>query len=226
LEFSKGAKNIRDKGDPTVDPNDMRIIEEYFRILLNKVIEDKRHKVVKKPSIADGSVQAFLTALSNDQSYASLEEIELLNKAVCAAIDNPQDYFRIYEEEGSERGIDEPISGLFEFVLLDGLLKMHRAAELDWKNELDDTAGSIQQVSGEKGFDFSSLPQDTLDTRSALRAIDAQLVKRGKSLLLWDIDSDSCVVIVIRQGSLGEILKAAKKLKLKIAPFSISSAVG
>ena len=112
-----------------------------------------------------------------------------LYKKACAAASDPQGYYASHEKEFNERGIDEAQAGLYQIVLLDGLLELGMIVEMDWKLDADELGANIARLSGEKSVG-KDVPQKG-DMGSALDAIDRELKDKGKTLLQWVTDTDS-----------------------------------
>jgi len=115
-----------------------------------------------------------------------------------------------------DRGIDEPQSDVYVFVLLDGLISLRVVAEIDWKSLQEDVIWAIEQISAETKFALD--PIAGRDTASTLSAIGSVIDRRGKRLLQWKTDSDSYCVMVVKHQFVDEAIRAASRLKIILTP--------
>jgi hypothetical protein len=76
-------------------------------------------KKVDAPRVKPDDVAGFLNILRESYSLP-VEEVERLRESASGAIRDPRAVFSICKESLQERGIDEPQSDVYVFVLLDG----------------------------------------------------------------------------------------------------------
>jgi len=171
---------------------------------------------VDAPRVKPGDVAGFLNILRKSHSLPA-EEVERLRESASGAIRDPRAVFSSCKESLQDRGIDEPQSDVYVFVLLDGLISLRVVAEIDWKSLQEDVIWAIEQISAETKK-FALDPIAGRDTASTLSAIGSVIDRRGKRLLQWKTDSDSYCVMVVKHQFVDEAIRAASRLKIILTP--------
>jgi hypothetical protein len=173
-------------------------------------------KKVDAPRVKPDNIAGFLNILRESHGLPA-EEVERLRESASGAIRrDPGAIFSICKASLQDRGIDEPQSGVYVFVLLDGLISLRVVAEIDWRSPQEDVIWAIEQISAETEFALDPIAHR--DTASTLSAIGAVIDRRGKRLLQWKTDSDSYCVMVVKHQFVDEAIRAASRLKIILTP--------
>jgi hypothetical protein len=173
-----------------------------------------------KPRPRAEDVAAFLAQLRTTTDLT--EQVSTrLGAATASALRDPAAYFRAHSDYFVQRTIEEPRSDIYIFVLLDGLCEAKIAGWLDWKTRWEDVLWSINRISREEGFTTAGLDPRTVDTETALSLIATQLLPRGRRLLQWEMDEDAYYVLVVKNASVADVIRAARRLDIEIKPVAM-----
>lgn len=148
--------------------------------------------------------------------------VEGITENVKLAAESPQQYVEKFANELEERGISEPFEGLPWIALVDALLDNQLASEIDWAEEIDDVMYVIDQLLQRKqlpSIDWTPLQEeydDESETDEFLEAITVALKKQSLALAYLDIDSDSFVLIIVKDHEIIELKHLAEEAGYRI----------
>lgn len=148
--------------------------------------------------------------------------LDEITSTVKLAMENPQQYIGEFSDELEDRGISEPFEALPWIALVDALIEHQLADEIDWKEENDDIIEVIDQLLQRKQLprvDWTSLHNehdDETSTDEFLEAISVKLEEQSMALAYLDIDSDSYVLIVVKDHEISELKELAEEAGFNI----------
>jgi hypothetical protein len=175
--------------------------------------------------IVVGGVAVLLPVRAKAMRYDSVKLFELarylvpddpsLVQEVREAVEHPRDYVQRYAERLSNRGIDKPMAALPWIALADGLQARDRLREVDWKDNAEEVAWNLDQLSAlkppraERWTWLEAPPWDKAIPEQSLPAIGKRLRQEGLALVTLDIDSDSYLLMVLAPERVDEARRLA-----------------
>ena len=154
------------------------------------------------------------------ESAALLKLTELLGgdarlcRAVEAAVDDPTAYFERAATALAHR-VAEPVTDLGWLVLIDGLERTGRIAELDWKEDPEDIAVALRGMVPRRawkaiaGLGGATCPEYLARATRALHG--------HRLALVWlDANSDSYPIAVVETGDLARVVRLANRAGYRI----------
>lgn len=163
-----------------------------------------------------------LLALSRKLSGGS----EQVAGEVAQALDHPDAYVGQWGDRLWNRGIEEPIPDLAWIALVDALGEQGLVWEIDWKQEIETTLFAVHSLLDRRGWLLPAADrrleqaiQSDHDTFQQLNELHDWLRPHGIVLGQLDINSDSYVLIVIREDDFTEMEQLTKASGYTLCSF-------
>lgn len=139
------------------------------------------------------------------------------------AIDEPEQYLKVYREELAQRAVSTPVPRLALIALLDGLAAREQVALIDWKTPAEDVVDALKNIRGAPEIDWAwvrAFDEDELDDLSTERflsavAAEVESQKRGISLVNLDTGSDQFAIVLVTTDKANAVLAAMKATRHK-----------
>ncbi|MFE1625302.1 DUF6630 family protein [Brevibacillus reuszeri] len=156
--------------------------------------------------------RAALLALSEKLSLGS----ENVVGEVVLALDHPELYVEQWEERLDNRGIEAPIPDLAWIALVDALDQLGLVWEIDWKQDAQTILFAVGSLLDRRGWLLpaadrrleQAISHDNY-TFDLLGELHKWLRPHGIVMGHLDINSDSYVLIIVREDECGEIERLA-----------------
>ena len=162
-------------------------------------VQDQQMSIAKR---------AALLTLSEKLSLGS----ESVVGEVVQGLDHPESYVEQWEERLDNRGIEEPIPDLAWIALVDALDELGLVWEIDWKQDAETILFAVGSLLDRRGWLLPAADRrlDQVISQSSytydlLGELHKWLRPHGIILGHLDINSDSYVLIVIKEDECGEI---------------------
>lgn len=166
--------------------------------------QDKESSIAKRTA---------LITLSGKLSAGS----EIVVGEVVQALDHPELYVEQWEDRLANRGIEEPIPELAWIALVDALDEQGLVWEIDWKADVEDILFAVHSLLDRRGWlqpaadrQLEQAVRSGSHTYDHLCKFHESLRPHGIVLGNLDIDSDSYVLIVVREEEGEEVQQLAK----------------
>ncbi len=144
--------------------------------------------------------------------------------ALRASVADPAMYARANAEALAGRGIRDRLpANLPWLALVDALIDVGRAWEIDWKEDPSEVRAAIESIAAPPLEDgaFDALDDiDEVDTEAFLKKCDRALRGVGRALVQLDIGSDSYPLVVVQRVALTNLVRDSTALGLgRLRPF-------
>jgi hypothetical protein len=145
------------------------------------------------------------------KDYGLFDEVNL-------AAEDPAGYFEEYQQELSERGIENAGEISVWLALIDGLLSRRCLVEVDKQGDARDIATGLAELSvcRDGRVDLSAINDLTERGTALLGQVNKLLKKHDLTLGVMSLDSDSWPLVVIPASALTRAQGFAKKLSEEI----------
>lgn len=152
-----------------------------------------------------------LIGLICPKDYGLFEEVNL-------AAEDPAGYFEEYQQELSERGIDNAAEVSVWLALIDGLLSRRCLVEVDKQAGAQDLVSALSELSVCRESRLELGPIGELGSKGTVLLADASklLEKHDLSIGVMELDSDSWPIVVVAKASLLRARDIAAKLSHEI----------
>lgn len=166
---------------------------EYTKLVAQK--KRKGYSEAKQRAKRDGDGSKPLVELA---VFLTRQDAAGLAKEVALAVDQPDAYFRRWEERLSDRGVDGPTdtyqTTLPWLALIDGLAARKQLLEVDWREAPEDALPWMSKLKtgllAKKDFGFLK-DVETLPTDKFLKEAAKRFARAGARMVLLDMSSDS-----------------------------------
>jgi len=165
---------------------------------------DEESSVIKRTALITLSEQ-----LSADSENVASEVVQ--------ALDHPELYVEQWADRLANRGIEEPIPELAWIALVDALDEQGLVWEVDWKADAKDILFAVHSLLDRRGWhqpaadrQLEQAVRSGSHTYDHLCKLHESLRPHGIVLGNLDINSDSYVLIVVREEEVEEIQQLAK----------------